>query len=533
MCRFYVGTSTKISLLGVHRTKLNDDHPWRMTHGIEYNSVYDLGPTFQEGCPSIIEKFDLILDLLKNNHTLVHLLSSYLQKDSQHHTKLGNKLSSSGYRSILDNPHQLNNPTNATMPTRKQAAEANKAKHSSSLFGGTISSQNKAKNNKAYDDAFPPMNVTISNNKARRTSKRGKDNKGVAVDNDKTSAPPASPVNKQGSTQKKRVQPRQTPEKSPLKDPLTNAGSLKDNKAEDNGEEDLVKNLFGMSNDKVEEVSARDTKGQSKATKNKKDKKNNNKNNKNNKDKKKEDKEDVEEDVEEEEVIDLVDETEDPMEEEKATEESDELRLDKAFFEKLGATSDEEIACYDNFFFAPTEVKAKEDDPDWIKGEGGTFRLSLESEQNVKEGVINRWANRIDWTDSSFIKNKPKEVASRLRAQGFNISDEDLLESFGISDKGKHNSDGYNSPSEGDESVGTSLPQPPSKQTTGERRQKVQEEEDNLEDDEVERTTTKPSRVSFGSGDIEPPATSSTSASTNTTSKRPLKPLCCCCFYRL
>ena len=82
MCRFYVGTGTRNSLLGVHRIKQSGGHIGRMTDGIKYNSTYDLGLPVQEGRASIVSKFELIRELINKNPLLVHLLESSTNKSA-------------------------------------------------------------------------------------------------------------------------------------------------------------------------------------------------------------------------------------------------------------------------------------------------------------------------------------------------------------------------------------------------------------------------------------------------------------------
>ena len=203
MCRFYVGTSTSISPLGVHRIKLNSGRPRCMLNGSEYNQVYNLDTPIQEGSSSCISKFDWIVEIINDNPLLVHLLESYLKKPRTQAHKNNNTCYCNCCRSDSIIPPHHNNSTNATMPSLSRKNK-NGGKQSSPLFASTISSQGKAKTSKG--SKFEPMDIKISNNDRRgainthssksRThqTKRTKDEEGdMAAGSAKAAPPPPRP----------------------------------------------------------------------------------------------------------------------------------------------------------------------------------------------------------------------------------------------------------------------------------------------------------------------------------------------------
>ena len=523
MCRFYVGTSTSISPLGVHRIKLNSGRPWCMLNGSEHNQVYNLDTPIQEGSSSCISKFDWIVEIINDNPLLVHLLESYLKKPRTQAHKINNTCHCNCCRSDSIIPPHQNNSTNTTMPTQNRKNKDG-GKKSSPLFASTISSQGKAKTSKG--SKFQPMDVKISNNvrhgatstrasKSRtHEPKRTKDEEGATATAGTKTAPPASPVNKPGSSQKKRVQPNQTPEKSPAKASSINVkdNATKDKNAADN---DAIKNLFGSVVDGEGEW-----KKPSKTVKQpvaEKDKS------------KREDKRD----------------TGGVDEEEKETG----IRMSKEFMAKWGINAGDEDSVSSGsmsegekervkyFYFTKAEVDEKRRDPAWREKAGGAFVYLGETgpDKPVSTWESMRWANRVDWKNTAFMEQCAKEVAERLRMQGVDISDEDLTNKFGPPSQEEQDraayeeeqerlrgfSAGYQSPSEDEGSVNKSAPpEPPRKPTTNEARGNVEVEDVSMGESEDEGegpNMNKPSRVSFGKDDFKPSSTSTANPSSKQT----------------
>ena len=203
MCRFYVGTSTSTSPLGVHRIKLNSGRPWCMLNGSHYNQVYNLDTPIQEGSSSCISKFDWIVEIINENPLLVHLLECYLKKPRTQPHKNNNTCYCNCCRSDSIIPPYQNNSTNITMPTQTRKKKDD-GKKSSPLFASTISSQGKAKPS-SKGSKFQPMDIKISNNvrhgatttrsaKARaHQTKRTKDEEGATAAVGNKTAPPPRP----------------------------------------------------------------------------------------------------------------------------------------------------------------------------------------------------------------------------------------------------------------------------------------------------------------------------------------------------